>query len=164
MEEGNSNTSTLSTTENLEMKSFKQFLDEQGWIRSRGTEEHDEIHHQLQVHADGHMHLPDHLHKAMTHLSNPENYRKALAGSKRETYNPHKVRSNNVNNTDAGEKNRAKAIGGLDKNKVGRVGKNKAVERSPVILRHKASGHEHLLGGNTRMTMHKNVKAHVIEY
>jgi hypothetical protein len=120
--------------------------------------------------------VPDHLHAQLTHLSSRDNFSKALSSSKTEFYNSSKFRK--VNNTEAGiggKRKLRRAIKGLNPVKLSRVrtqisdasvGRG-SLER-PVILRHKESGYEHLLSGNTRSSLATSlghpVSAHVIEY
>lgn len=138
-----------------------------------GPDEHGEAVHQVN---DLKGKVPDHLHAQLTHLSNRDNFSKALSGSKTEFYNASKFRK--VNNTEAGtvgRRNLRREVNNLDPDKLSRVktqvsdslAGHGSVQR-PVILRHKESGHEHLLSGNTRASFATSighpVSVHVIEY
>lgn len=130
------------------------------YIKPKSSSEIDEIPHQAQM--DG---IPGHLQNQLHHLSSPSAFRASLSKAKLETYDANKIQG--VQNTDATEPD---SFSKLDKNKQDRVKKafrGTSVE-TPIILRHKESGYEHLLAGNTRATyaMKKfgKFKASVIEY
>lgn len=144
-----------------------QLLDEEiKFVRSKGREEHDEIHHQLNAHKNGSSTLSPHLHKYLQHISHYKNYKKALSSSSTETYSHHNI--DRVDNTDASTHGSFKELHPLKKGRVEHVYKTGRVSM-PIIVRHKKSGHEHLLAGNTRLTygIQKKkipVKVHVMEY
>lgn len=122
--------------------------------------------------------VPDHLYNQLQYLSNPENFRSALAGGHAETYSKKKFWKNRVGNTEASVKRRQTAkdaVSTLEPAKQKRASNliragvhGQGSVEMPIILRHKGSGHEHLLAGNTRATTAiakgHNVRAHVIEY
>ena len=153
------------------MLTFKEFISEiiSGTsIRGFGKpgEEHDEVHTQLQAHDDGHATLHPDVHKALTHLKDKGNWKKALNSAKSERFNSRKFNKLNVGNTDAGG-SRTSAVSGLDKSKVARVSSQTKSE-SPIVLRtkNKTTGevNHHLIAGNTRSSLRSNVSAHVIDH
>ena len=149
------------------MLNFKNYMSHinEGWVPPKPGEEPDEVKTQLDAANSGRMPASEHLKNQLNHLSDRNNFVKAVSNSKAEVFTPSKFK--NVNNTDAGDPKRA--IKGLDAEKLKRVkaGLDKA-QTSPIILRHKESGDEHLLAGNTRSTVNaahgKSVVARIIEY
>jgi len=111
-----------------------------------GEDEHDEIPYQLNSIKKGDLEFPNHLKKYMEHLSDKNNYRKALKGGKVNNISPDEA-SNNISNT-------GDPYNELDVNKRKRVEKqfnsNEKV-KMPVVLHDLHTGYKHLLGGNTRL-------------
>lgn len=151
----------------VSFRRFKEMLDETatGWERTKPYDKYndnDEARYQSQSLKRGDFSAPDHVHKQLEHLSNSDNYRKALQHSKVETYTHAKFKERNTQNTDAGQSwERTKR--GMDPGKRARA-EQSGIKKSPIILRHKESGYEHLLAGNTRASSNQSVKAQVIEY
>lgn len=144
------------------MKTFKRFITEivAGSLsrntKLRGMEEHDEIHHQLAAHAEGHVQWHPDIHRALEHLSNPDNFKNALSNGVVERYTPEKFKD--VGNTDAGM-HLSKLPGSIDREKLKRAKEQLASGQShaPIILRthNKKTGEtkEHLIAGNTAATV-----------
>ena len=149
----------------MRAKYIQQLLEAHLHFRSpQGTEEHDEVHMQLQAHKQGMNEMPAHAHKYLQHLADPDNYSKALSNARVETYNKSSVR--NVSNTDASDG--ISSLNPMKRKRVSSIYKQGKIT-SPIILRHKETGHEYLLAGNTRLThgIHvakKPVKVSVLEY
>lgn len=142
------------------MLSFKLFISEI-WIKPKAETERKEIPFQANVKE-----FPDHVRHQLNYLANPNNFKRALSSAKIEQYDAEKVK--NVNNTDASDPNSFKGLNPEKQKRVtGILNRNRGVE-TPIILRHKETGHEHLLSGNTRATGAMNIsrgfKASVIEY
>jgi len=137
------------------MLTFRQFIVEvvSGTLpreqTMRGEPEHDEVTHQLNA-PPGTWH-PD-VHAALTHLSDPKNFKKALANSNIARYTPQ--RFENVGNTDVGTPI-SKLPGIIDRRKLERAKETNTP--GPIILRvhNSETGkiHEHLVGGNTAATV-----------
>lgn len=160
------------------MKTFNEFLTEDaikpGWRRLSGTEEHDEVNHQLDAHERGDAPVHPSIHKALKHLSDSKNYATAIQRSRTEVYNRQKLKK--VENTTGGE-GWTSGQKSLDRSKVARANQQAAQQKSgkktlpmPVIIRAKnrTTGEtvEHNLSGNTRLSRHggAGVPTHVINY
>ena len=157
------------------MDRFKKFIEEENkWKDPHHTEEHDEIHTQMQAPKSAY---PDHVHKQLKHLSNKSNYEKAMKTAKTTFIHHTDKNLHKMGNTDAAHPK----YGGVMKNpeiepeKRDRVASqySKASSQNkmtkPIILHHKASGHKHLVAGNTRLThgvqdRKEKVPVHTIEY
>ena len=136
------------------------------FVKPEGRGEHSEVLSQIKAHKSGEISLNHHTYKHLQHLSDPKNYDKALASSRMEKYTPEKVRR--VENTDAAIKGSFTSLEPEKKGHVKAAYKNGTVT-TPLILRHKETGHEHLLFGNTRLTYglqkkKKPVSVSVVEY
>ena len=148
----------------ISFRRFKEILEEEakGWIRttpySRYNDNDEAVYQSKNLPSD----TPDHLKKQLEHLSNSDNYNNALQHSKVETYTHAKFKERNTQNTDAAQSwERTKRS--MDPDKRARAEKG-GIEQSPIILRHKQSGYEHLLAGNTRASANHSIKAQIIEY
>ena len=141
------------------MISFKEYIEE-AYIKPKSSKEKDEI--RTQIGSSSH----DHVNKQLQHLSNPKNFKSALSKAKVQHYDQKKIR--NVDNTDASEKGSFKSLHPDKQKRVSNIFKKSKSIETPIILRHKETGHEHLLAGNTRATYgiqkRKRIKASVIEY
>jgi hypothetical protein len=160
------------------MKSFKQFIKEEeipsGWRPLKGTEEHDEVEHQLDSHNSGDAEFHPLIVKALQHLSSPKNYSSAIKNSTTEVFNREKL--SNVQNTDAASSWK-ESQKDLDPEKVERANQQadqmkagKIKLAMPVIIRatNSKTGEtvEHNLSGNTRLSRHGDVgvPTHVINF
>ena len=142
------------------MKTFKEFIEET-YIKPKAKAEIGEVPFQRKVQG-----FPSHVHKQLDHISNINNFRKALSSAKVKHYDAKKIK--NVDNTDAATPKEFKKLHPTKQKRVAKIfNKGRGVE-TPIILKHKESGHEHLLSGNTRATYgmkrSKRIKASVIEY
>jgi len=118
--------------------SFKEFVTER-WIRPTGDKEHDEVSYQ----ADG--------DSSLNKLKDKQSYRNALRTGKEKIVPAYKWRKDNVDNTDAGERN-IKSFQSLDAQKKSRVTKivdGKRDIEMPIVHK-KEDGSKSLLAGNTR--------------
>ena len=153
------------------MIKFKTYLVEK-WKDPHHSEEHDEVHTQLGV--PKHV-FPDHVNKQLKHLSNKSNFEKAMKSAKTTHIHHSDKNLHKMGNTDAADKRGIMHNPEIDDTKRKRVSnqydeassKNKMTK--PIILHHKASGHKHLLAGNTRLThgvqdRKEKVPVHTIEY
>ena len=141
------------------MLRFKEFIEEM-YIKPKSNTEEKEI--PFQIDSSPH----EHVNNQLRHLSNPINFKNALANSKIENYDVDKMKK--VDNTDAADKGSFKSLNPTKQKRVSNIfNKGRSIE-TPIILRHKDSGHEHLLSGNTRATYgiqnRGKIKASVIEY
>ena len=146
------------------MKSFKQFLNEivsgisslPKKTKLRGMEEHDEVHHQLKAHEEGHVSWHPDVHQALKHLSDPSKFKSALSNGTIERYTPEKFKS--VGNTEAGTKqSNLPSLINRQKLRRAREQKSRGESHPPIVLRtrNKTTGEtrEHLLAGNTAATV-----------
>ena len=129
------------------MLKFKAFINER-WTTPTHTDEHDEVHHQTS--DEGRPHAPDHVHKMLNHLKNPDNYRKALKNGKAMKITP--MSAKKVSNTDAGSKPKPGVIDSDKEKRVKGLFKSKKPMQKPIVLHDTHTGHTHLLAGNTRLT------------
>lgn len=142
------------------MKSFKEFISEIYWIKPKSSKEQSEIGYQIGSSSHAH------VNKQLKHLSDPKKFKSALSKAKIKHYTQDKIKK--VDNTDAADKGAFKQLHKQKQKRVSNIFKKSRSVETPVILKHKKSGHEHLLAGNTRATYgiqkRKKMKASVIEY
>ena len=142
------------------MKTYRQSMTEVRWVKPKSSKEQSEIGFQI-----GTSSTPE-VNKHLNHLSNPKNFKTALAKAKVQHYDINKIK--NVDNTDAADKNSFSQLNKQKQKRVSNIFKKSRSVETPIILKNKESGHEHLLAGNTRATYgiqkRKKIKASVIEY
>ena len=143
------------------MISFKKFLLEYEWIRPTDREHH-EVKYQLKNYKYS---IPKHLYTKLKELSDKNIFSKEIDNAKKEIYDKEKIKK--VDNTTASDGNSFEYLKKEKQKRVKTYFDNGTIE-TPIILRHKQSGHEHLLSGNTRATYgikkDGNFTATVIEY
>lgn len=128
------------------MLPFKAFITER-WTTPHHTDEHDEVIHQT---SDGSRpDAPDHVHKMLNHLRNPENYHQAMKNGKSMNITP--MSAKKVSNTDAGSKPKAGVIDPDKEKRVKGLFARKKTIQKPIVLHDTHTGHTHLLAGNTRL-------------
>jgi len=154
------------------MEKFKTYLNiNEKWINPHHTDEHDEVHTQMQAPKTA---FPQHVHKQLKHLSTPANFHKAMKSAT--TTHIHHSDSNlhKMGNTDVNNKKGILGNPEIEKAKANRVSSqydnaHKKPMTKPIILHHIKSGHKHLLAGNTRLThgvqdRKEKVPLHTIKY
>ena len=123
------------------------------------SREHDEIAHQIDVGNEHPDWAPDHVQSQLKKLQDSGDWEKAMKNAKTINISPDDKDLTDIGNTEAGGSEGLDALD-LDLEKVTRVkkqfkdnaaGTGKAMEK-PIILYDKATGHKHLLAGNTRLT------------
>ncbi len=145
------------------------------WTKPK-KDEHDEVYNQLDAQEQG-AGYPDHVHKMLKHLADKDNFNRAMKNAKPMTITHKDLQPGgkhaDISNTEANESN--PKMSGLNQEKVRRVQKvfkdtthGKPVER-PIVLHDTATGHTHLLAGNTRLTYNTHygsgsTQVHAITY
>jgi hypothetical protein len=144
----------------LLMKTFKEYISEIYWVKPKPNKEQSEIG--FQVGSSSHAHV----NKQLKRLSDPKKFKSSLSKAKVINYNQNKIK--NVDNTDAADKGAFKQLNKQKQKRVSNIFKKSRSVETPIILKHRETGHEHLLAGNTRATYgiqkRKKIKASVIEY
>ena len=142
--------------------SHKRKVGGQNWKKPDAemiSREHDEIATQIDVGNEHPDWAPDHVQTQLKKLKDSGDWEKAMKNAKTINISPDDKDLADIGNTEAGGSEGLDALD-LDPEKVTRVkkqfkdnatGAGKDMEK-PIILYDKATGHKHLLAGNTRLT------------